>query len=69
MTYVSQFFGSQLEARDRMGNELVFNYPGHSKLVIKSFVDLMYSLKVKLDLMHVLELIEFMQCEEKAGML
>ena len=67
LTLVSRFFGSQLDARDRMGNELVFNYPDHPKSVVKNFLDLIHSLKVKLDLVDVLQLIEFLKYEGKTG--
>lgn len=67
MTCVSRFFGSQLDARDRMGNELTFNYPEHSKSAVKNFLDLIHSLKVKLELVDVLQLIEFMKYEGKTG--
>ena len=67
MTCVSRFFGSQLDARDRMGNELAFNYPEHSKSAVKNFLDLIHSLKVKLELVDVLQLIEFLKYEGKTG--
>ena len=56
-----------MDARDRSGNELVFNYPEHEKSTIKNYLDIMHSIKVKLDLIDVLQLIKFVKYEGKTG--
>ena len=65
LTCVSKFFGTQLDARDRMGNELVFNYPDYPKSVISNFLDLVHSHDVALDLIDLLLLIKFLKYEGK----
>ena len=65
LLYVSDFFTEQLDARKRMGNELVFNY-NFSKQTIRAFLDFLHGLRVTLDTVDLMRLIKFLHFEGKS---
>ena len=64
---VSQFFTEQLDARDRMENEPIFNYPDYPKRIIKGFLDLMHLIDVEAGLIDLVLMIKFLNYEGKTG--
>merc|ERR1712147_128053 len=62
---MSDFFTGQLEGRDRMGNEPIFNYE-YPKYIIKHFLDIMHSIDVDLNIVNLLLLIKFLRFEAKS---
>ena len=67
LSCVSQFFADQLNARDRMKNEPIFNYPDYPKRIIKSFLDLMHLIEVEMELIDLVQMVKFLNFEGKTG--
>ena len=67
LSCVSQFFADQLDARDRMKSELIFNYLDYPKRIIKSFLDLMHLIEVEMELIDLIQVVKFLNFEGKTG--
>jgi len=65
LNFMSDYYTEQLDARQRMGNPLVFNYD-YQKCTIKQFLDMMHEIDVELDLVESVEMIKFLKFEAKS---
>ena len=69
MDFLSDFFSTQLKAKDTFNNGLTFTYPDYSSKCVSTFLDIVHGMELDFtdDYATTLELIKFLQYEGKSG--